>query len=390
MPSRPPRVAVMLDIEVAFQRHTDAFAGVVRYAQELEWEVIMDEYAGDTLPARRTDAIPYDGVIARATRKLYERARHLGVPVVNLWNNSPVCDHLPGVFPDYVKSGSLRAEHLLSRGLIRFAALTSRTRGQDIELKSFCDTISEAGYTCITATSPLTATKPLSNWRRTEKVVAKWMEEFQTPIGVYVGSDVLGRIVAQMCRSHGFRVPEDVAIVAGWNEQTFCEQPAPSLTSIDLDVERIGHEAARLLHSLMDGDAPPAKHILLPPRGLVVRESTDFVAVEDEQVAEAIRFIAANSHRRIGPKEVARAVGANTRTLQLRFGKYLNRPIATEIRRQRIERAKRELTQSKRRLSDIARDVGFGQAMRMYEVFRRELGVTPSEYRQQRQVQERL
>jgi LacI family transcriptional regulator len=78
---------------------------------------------------------------------------------------------------------------------------------------------------------------------------------------------------------------------------------------------------------------------------------------------------------------------AETRTLQLRFRKVLNRPIAAEIRRVRIERAKRELTQSERRLSEIARDVGFGEPMRMYEVFRRELGVTPSDYRKQRQLE---
>jgi len=387
MSPKPLRVAVMLDIEVAYRRHTDAFAGIISYAQGQDWEVSVDEYADDTLPGRRTKAFAYDGVIARATRKLYERASRLGVPVVNLWNNSPVRDRLPGVFSDHKKSGRLRAEHLLSRGLSHFGALTSRTRGQEIELKSFCDTISEAGYSCITAASPLIATKPLSNWRRTEQAVANWMERFDPPIGVYVGNDTVGRIVAQICRQRGLRVPEDVAIVAGWNEPTFCEQPPPSLTSIDLDVERIGHEAARLLHSLMDGDPPPSEHILLPPKGLVIRESTDFIAVEDEQVAEAIRFIAANSHRRIGPNEVARAVNANTRTLQLRFHKHLNRPIAAEIRRQRIERAKRELTQSKRRLSDIARDVGFGQAMRMYEIFRRELGVSPSEYRKQRHAE---
>ena len=51
-----------------------------------------------------------------------------------------------------------------------------------------------------------------------------------------------------------------------------------------------------------------------------------------------------------------------------------------------IERAKRELTQSNRSLGQIARDVGFGEAMRMYEVFRRELGVTPSQYRKERKI----
>jgi LacI family transcriptional regulator len=150
--------------------------------------------------------------------------------------------------------------------------------------------------------------------------------------------------------------------------------------------ERVGYEAARLLHQLMDRKQPPGEPILLPPQGLVVRASTDFCVCEDELVAAALAFISKNSHRRIGQDDVSRAVNAETRTLQLRFRKVLNRPIATEIRRVRIERAKRELTQSDRSLAAIAHDVGFGEAMRMYEVFRRELGTTPSDYRKQRQV----
>ena len=65
-----------------------------------------------------------------------------------------------------------------------------------------------------------------------------------------------------------------------------------------------------------------------------------------------------------------------------------DRPIGAEIQRVRIERAKRELVQSKRPIHEIAHDVGFGRAMRMYEVFRRELGVTPREYRKRRQTSE--
>ena len=121
-----------------------------------------------------------------------------------------------------------------------------------------------------------------------------------------------------------------------------------------------------------------------PPCGLVVRESTDFFAVEDPLVAAALQFIATHSHQRIGPDEVARAVKAETRTLQNRFGRVLQRPFATEIRRVRLERAKRELTQGRRRLADIARETGFGRAMRMYQVFCRELGVTPGQYRRPR------
>jgi LacI family transcriptional regulator len=175
-----------------------------------------------------------------------------------------------------------------------------------------------------------------------------------------------------------------VAIVAGKNEEALCEQPRPSLTSIEIGYDRIGYAAAELLGRLMAGHAPPAAALRLSPRGLVVRESTDFFAVENTTVAAALAFISANSHRRIGPDDVARAVGAEPRTLQNYFRKAIQRPIATEIRRVRIERAKRELAQGDRPLAVIARAVGFVTLQRLYEVFRRELGVGPGEYRRQR------
>jgi LacI family transcriptional regulator len=212
------------------------------------------------------------------------------------------------------------------------------------------------------------------------------MDEWQSPIGVYVGQEACGRLVVQAGHRRGWRIPEDVAIVAGKNQETLCEQPRPSLTSIEIGYARIGYAAAELLDRLMAGQPPPAAPIRLSPHGLVVRESTDFFAVEDPTVAAALTFVSANSHRRIGPDDVAAAVGVETRTLQNYFQRTIQRPIATEIRRVRIERAKRELAQSDRTLATIARAVGFGTIQRLHEVFRRELGIAPGEYRLQRQL----
>jgi LacI family transcriptional regulator len=206
------------------------------------------------------------------------------------------------------------------------------------------------------------------------------------PVGVYVGQEVCGRMVVQAAHRRGWRIPEDVAIVAGKNQEILCERPRPSLTSVEIGYDRIGYAAAELLGRLMAGHAAPAAPIRRAPHGLFVRESTDFFAVEDPIVAAALTFISANSHRRIGPDDVADAVGVETRTLQNYFRRTIQRPIATEIRRVRIERAKRELAQSDRTLGMIARDVGFGTIERLYEVFRRELGIAPGEYRLQRRL----
>ncbi|HSI32449.1 MAG: substrate-binding domain-containing protein [Phycisphaerae bacterium] len=386
MPSRPRRVAVKLDLDWPYKRHAATFAGLQAYAQAQGWQSTVDEYVEDTI-ARDPGSVPYDGIVARATTLLARRAARLNIPVVNVWASSPARDRLPGVFPDFPATGRLRAEHLLSRGLQRFGALTAdRDRGQDEELAAFARTVEAAGFTCAAARVALDVSSSLIEWRRTERTIARWMDAWEPPIGVYVGSESQGRIVAQACHRRGWRVPQDVAIIAGRNEETLCAGLHPTLSSVEAGYERVGAEAARVLDALMAGEPPPLKPILIPPIGLVVRESTDFFAVDDALVAAALRFIAANSHLRIGQDDVARAVSAETRTLQRRFRKHLGRAIATEVRRARLERAKRELAQSDRSLKEIARGVGFGDPVRLCEVFRRELGVTPSQYRRDRQA----
>jgi len=351
----------------------------------------------EKLPDRRTKNMPYDGVIARANKRLAEQAARLGLPVVNVWFASPAWKRLPGVYPDFDESGRLVAEHLLARGSRHFAAMSRRERGARVEVAAFCRTVAKAGFECVVEQLPMDLAANYAVQRRSERQIRAWMDRWETPIGVYVYGDSEARIITQMCLERGWRVPNDVALAVGFNNQTLCEHPHPSLTSIDRGFEQIGYEAARLLDELMaqsaakrnggaNGEPSSPRQVFIPPASLLVRESTDFFAVEDELVAEALSFITANSHREIGQKDVARAVSAEVRTLQSRFRKALDRPIAATIRQVRIDRAKRELAQSDRSLAEIAHAVGFAEAARMYEVFRRELGVTPSEYRRQRQV----
>ena len=387
MAAPPKRVAIMLDLQWPYKRHASTFAGTQQFAKEHGWHSIIDEFAHDTLPLRRGKVVPYDGVIARANHELADRANRLGIPVVNMWASSPAWHKLPGVFPDFEASGQLKAEHFLSRGLSNFAAITAyKNRGEQMELAQFRTLIEKRGYRCTVANSPQSLSRTLDHWRRTKQLVEAWMENWKLPIGVMVGGENLGRLVVQLCHERGWRVPQDVAIIAGQNEENLCENPSPSITSMEFGYERVGYECAKLLQHLMNGGTVPKNPIYLSPSGLVVRESTDFHAVQDPLVADALDYISRNSHRHIGQHDVSRAVNAETRTLQMRFRRFLDSPIATEIRRVRIERAKRELVQSDRRIEQIARDVGFKTGNRMCEIFRRELGITPTEYRRERKI----
>jgi len=399
MAAEPYRVAIALDLEWAQKRHTGVFVGTQQYAQEQGWYSVIDEYAAEELPARSgtTKTLPYDGVIARVSRKLAERAGRLGLPVVNVWFNSPVWKRVPGIFGDFEAAGRLVAEHLLSRGLRQFAAIGPTERSVRFAARGFRDVLNEAGFPCAIGTHPPRTTQTYANWQKVRRRIEGWMDDWEPPIGVHVGTEEVGRLLVQLCHRRGWRVPADVAIVAGYNELTLCEHPRPSLSSVELGYERIGYEAAQLLHGLMEAQqsrrgrggrkqsesSAEAEQIFLPPRGLVIRESTDFVVPDDELVAAALQFICENAHRPISRDEVAKAVFAETRTLQNRFRKCLERPIAAEIRRVRIERAKRELADGSRSLAEISDAVGFGPVARLHQVFRREVGVTPGEYRRQ-------
>ena len=72
------------------------------------------------------------------------RARRLEMPVVNVLFSSPA-HNLPGVFPDYMECGRLRAEHLLARGFQRFGVLHEASRGSLLESEAFEQVIQKAG-----------------------------------------------------------------------------------------------------------------------------------------------------------------------------------------------------------------------------------------------------
>lgn len=375
----------MLDLQWPYKRHVDVFLGTQQYAIEQGWTTIIDEFADARLAQVETrQSSPYDGIIARATPLLVEAARRLELPLVNVWASSPERDHVPTVVPDYPGIGEEGAKHLLARGFRSFAAVTAREDvGQVTIREAFARRVRAAGFDCHEATVSLRPQESVDTWDETNRVLADCVSACPKPLGVYVTDEYLSRILLQNCWQRGLRVPIDVAVITSHNEETICEQMRPALTAIDMGYPKVGYEAARWLGRMMDGEAPPTQPIVVPSPGVMVRESTDFVSVTNDTVAAALAFITANSHRPIGQDDVAEAIDVETRTLQNYFRKYLGRPIVAEIRRVRIERAKRELVEGKRTIAEIARSAGFSNAMRMNEVFQREVGMSPSDYREE-------
>ena len=373
----------MLELEWPYRRHCDVYAGAQQFAQQHDWDCVVDEYAGATLQQCDRRKPAYDGVIARATPELAKQAERCGVPVVNVWFNSPVASQFPGVYPDGAALGKLAAEHLLERGFRRFACLSGQgDRFQRIEIASYHAVLQAAGFSCQCARAARQFTRNRATWAGFLSAINKWIASWQPPLGVYVSfPDVVGRIIAESCRSHGIIVPDNAALVVSENEPALCLYPSPSLTSVDVSYQQIGFTAAKLLGQMMEGKKLKAEENWIAPTGIVARQSTDFFAVDDALVEAGLRFISANVQRPIQVEDVSKGVFAGRRTLERRFRAVLGRSVADEIIRLRIERAKRELAGTDGSIKTIAGNTGFRDAKRMHEVFLREIGVSPTQYR---------
>jgi LacI family transcriptional regulator len=385
-PSSVPRIAISLELEWVYKRHLQIYAGCQRYADEVGWLSSVNPAVERMLAVAEGSPPAYDGILARATTALAAAARKSGVPLVNVWLNSPVQD-LPGVYPDFEISGVMAAEHLIGRGFRQFGYLGFLHNIDSVQqLAGFRKVTEKAGFPC--STHHFIADRlegSAAGWETFVAELREWVDTWQPPIGIFVCGDLYCRYLIDVCRAKGLHVSQEVAIIGTSNEPELCNSLEPSLTSIDMSFGKVGYRAAALLDHLMSGGEPPETPELIAPAELVPRSSTDIYASEDLLVARALRYIAENSHLRIQVKDVAAALATTRRTLERRFSDYVGRTIADEITRFRLERAKRRMVETDAPMKDVAIDAGFRNSDHFYKVFARIEGIPPTRYREERQ-----
>jgi len=331
---------------------------------------------------RRLREIRADGVIAFVEKEYVRELRNLRIPVVDI-SNWMEESHLPRVVPDDLEIGRMAASHLLGLGLKHFAFVAPLEAAfVRLRLKGFSDAVAEKGFTVEpiwTRDSPAPSGGSPPNGSDTR--VSALLHRLPKPLGIFGLTDDAASEVLEVCRMHRFRVPEEICMLGVDDDELITKVSHPPLSSISVPTNKIGYEAARLLDDLMAGGAPPAGPILLPPIGVVSRQSTNLLAISDADVQAAIRYIREQAHRQVTVRELLAAVPMNRRYLERKFQQHLGRTPLQEIRHTRLERAKNLLTSSDLSMPRVAHNSGFPNAARFAFVFHKQVGMTPSQYR---------
>jgi LacI family transcriptional regulator len=379
------RIAVSLELVWFMKYHQEVFAGAMDYAHQCgDWDCLIGPFPERLLRVKKGPR-HCDGILARATRPMVAAARAAGIPLVNVWNSSPVAGEVPTVAPDLKECGRMAARHLFARGFRRFVfiGIERRERSSREIYTGYAGALREARLPLATVRVPTGFAEQVSGWGRFSEAMDAWIARQSLPAGVFCDHDLLARYVANELARHGVAIPHEAALVGVGNEELVCVHPEPSLTTIDNGYHRVGFRAAQLLDRMIEGERIAPRTIHLPPMSLIPRRSTDSLVVEDGLVAAALRFIADRSQDAIRVGDVAAAVHVSRRTLERRFREIVNQSVARQISLQRVERAKRLLVEGGSLGKQVARACGFPSTEQMWLTFRRITGMSPTAFRNQ-------
>jgi LacI family transcriptional regulator len=382
-PARRPHVALLVETSLASGR--DILRGIARYVREhAPWALYHEPRSLEQSAPTWLLNWQGDGILARVqTPAMAEAVRATGIPTVDILGVVSGTG-LPLVHVDDTAIGRMGAEHLLERGFRSFGYFgIEQENWSERRRRAFAETVCQAGFALSEYTQPRFPTDD-DSWEATTDQLARWIAALPKPAGIMVCSDQRGQMLLEACRRGGAAVPDDVAVVGVDDDEPLCEVCNPPLSSIQPNHAQVGYAAAGLLTRLMAGKTPPDSAILVPPLGVVIRASSDVLAIEDRTIATALKLIRENACRNLRVDDLARQCGLSRSVLQRRFQTVLRRTVHAEILNTRLKRARELLQETDLSLAEIAERTGFKHQEYMGAVFKAQLGTTPGRLRQTR------
>lgn len=373
-------VALLIEQSNAYAR--GLLEGINAYAQQHEnWSICLPEQVRGASPPSWLENWNGDGIIARIeSEAMAEAIRQKLSPVIDV-SAARLVANIPWVETNDEEIASLAAEHLIEKGFRHFAFCGDQTFNWSTwRSEHFAKMIAANGFDCRVFCGAVS--DPERSWVSERIELAKWIRSLPKPIGIMCCFDIKAQQLLDICREQAISVPEEVAVIGVDNDRLLCDLSTPSLSSVIPDTHQTGYVAAQLLDQMMSGqNIAPVAH-LIKPLGVESRQSTDILAIKDQDIASAVRLIRENACAGITVTEILKRVPISRRMLESRFKKIVGRSPHQEIGRIKIAQVKRLLVETDQSIREIAWKTGFEHAEYLSVAFKRSVGVTPKDFRQ--------
>ena len=282
---------------------------------------------------------------------------------------------------DQRETARAAARELLATGFANFAFVHSaeRKKWSDLRERGFAEALAMHGRKCSVFRPPCTP-RGAVGWM---KGLRRFLASLKRPCAVFAANDTTAESVLAAAAMEGLKSPDDLAVAGVDNYEPICEHTSPHLTSVEPDFRRGGRLAATMLLDLAAGKGS-RRGILVQtfgPLRVVRRASTRVLAVPDKAAAAALDLIRREACNGLGSARVAALFPCSRRQADSRFRAATGRSILEEIHAVQLERAKQLLRDTSVQLKALSDFCGFTNPNSLRKFFRRETGMTMSEWR---------
>jgi LacI family transcriptional regulator len=356
--------------------------GIERYAQEHSWFLSAN--------LAREKVIPWgwegDGVLAwlGAWDELSEFVERENKPTVDFSFRRP---HLqfPRVLEDHAHGAQLVAEHFLCRGFTNFMFYSDTANwSYDERGMGFVKALREAGHNCAWLKWHESSLFHVDReqWKRKQVWLAGELKKAPKPLAIFAANDQHALDVLEAAEIANVAVPDQVAVVGAENYLLAADAMHIPISSVDTNLEALGYRGAELLDRLMRGKPAPKEPTRVPAASVVIRKSSDLLAVEHPGVSRSLRFIWEHCQEPISVKDLVGVAAMSRRGLHKAFLEHLNRTPGQELHRVRIDRAKKLLSESGHKIEALAGMCGYQSANSFIVAFKQTTGLSPAQFRE--------
>jgi len=357
--------------------------GIRAYAREANWWLIFPQRPFE-LPRASKD---FDGVIVLVgENEVFDTARRFpSARIVDIRGTTGLkSDAL--VIVDHEKVGRMAADYLEGLGCRSFLGLSLKRTWSGVteRLAAFRHRLKErnhpARFLHYDAWVPNSVRCP----RLIKTAIQAAVKRLPAPVGVFCPDDYVADMFLQAALELGYRIPEDIAVLGVNNDRGFCEASLVPLSSIDVNLSKLGYDAAQLLDRLMEGDRRAPRLVRIPPQQVEARRSTERSCCDDKIVRAILEYIRDHFAEKISAEHIIHDIRASRTNAFVRFRKAMGHSIGEEIEKVRIAHARSLLASTDYKIDSVARLCGYLNTSAFCRVFKKNQGKTPSEIRKDR------
>ncbi len=350
----------------------DIHRGVSDFAKKHNWNVAVFEHF--TLLKKYHQI---DGIIGDMNLDFYRdwaieneiKMVHIGLPYHDL-----ACD---SVAVDHQKSAKLAADYFMNKGYTSYVWFTDKASDRSLRYRYYAEWL-QPKFDCEKIYHPVFSEDHLANKNFITQLCKR-----KLPIAVFASDDnAAASKLINFCLDNGLQVPEDVAILGVHNDPLISQSVSIPISSIDVDFYRLGYLASNLLDRRIEEKTNKVRTFLIPPRKLIIRQSTDAIVVDHPEVLKALKFMKEHFHNGITVKDIVLKTKFTECGLNKAFKEHLSLTIGQKLREFKIDYASELLRETEIPIKEIAIKSGFGDYYGFFEAFKRAKNCTPKQFRE--------